>query len=53
MIEPRRRRSGRGSATGRLSTWRPGWREVIVFIALAVLAHLLGWGGPLGEEFPR
>lgn len=55
-MQPSMRRVGRGR-TGPIvripATWTPGWREVVVFVVLAVLAHLAGWGGPLGEEFNR
>lgn len=57
-MHPSRRRGGRGRRPGPIVGWAPiwwspGWRSVLAFLALVLLAHLTGWGGPLGEEFAR
>jgi len=46
-------RGGRGRPTGPIwpwAGWSPGWRSVVVFLALAIAAHVLGWGDELERE---
>jgi len=34
--------------------WTPGWKSVVIFIALVILAHISGWGDEVGREvLPR
>lgn len=53
-MQPSQRQRVSRATTGILRAgWTPGWRSVIVFLALALLAHLTGWGDDVGREVFR